>query len=121
MVGSALFALGSFPLFGQTVDPRVVGATFVAGSLFFTGAAIGQLRASGAVAFAKFANRMAPALIDGSVGLVLVLKGQLFRALRFTYEGGRIARVEVVSDRARLDALDIAAIESYPDGNSSSP
>jgi hypothetical protein len=44
IIGSALFALGSFPLFGQTVDPRVVGATFVAGSVFFTGAAVGQLR-----------------------------------------------------------------------------
>jgi hypothetical protein len=44
MAGSLLFALGSFPPFGQTVDPRAVGATFVAGSVFFTGAAIGQLR-----------------------------------------------------------------------------
>jgi len=44
MVGSALFALGSFPPYGQLVDPRVVGATFVAGSVFFTCAAIGQLR-----------------------------------------------------------------------------
>jgi hypothetical protein len=44
MAGSFLFALGSFPLFGQTVDPRVVGATFVTGSVFFTAAAAGQLR-----------------------------------------------------------------------------
>jgi hypothetical protein len=44
MAGSALFALGSFPLFGQTVDPQVVGATFVVGSVFFTLAAVGQLR-----------------------------------------------------------------------------
>jgi hypothetical protein len=43
MVGSLLFALGSFPLYGQTVDPRAVGLTFVAGSVFFTSAAVGQL------------------------------------------------------------------------------
>jgi RNA polymerase sigma-70 factor (ECF subfamily) len=67
--------------------------------------------ASGAVAFAPFANRMAAALIDGSIGLVMVPKGRLSRALRFTFEGGRIARAEVISDRARLDALDISAIE----------
>jgi len=54
---------------------------------------------------------MAPALIDGSVGLVMAPKGRLFRVLRFTYEGGRIASAEVISDRARLDALDIAAID----------
>jgi RNA polymerase sigma-70 factor (ECF subfamily) len=70
---------------------------------------------SGATVFAQFANRMALALIDGSVGLVIVVKGRLFRALRFTFEGGRIALAEIVTDRARLDALDIAAIESPTD------
>jgi hypothetical protein len=43
MTGSALFALGSFPLYGQTVDPGVVATTFVVGSLLFTAAAAGQL------------------------------------------------------------------------------
>ncbi len=66
--------------------------------------------ASGAVSFAPFANRMAPALVDGAVGLLMVLKGRLFRALRFTFTDGRIAGVEVIAQRARLDALDITAI-----------
>lgn len=39
MVGSALFALGSFPPYSQMVDPPAVGITFVVGSLFFTAAA----------------------------------------------------------------------------------
>jgi RNA polymerase sigma factor (sigma-70 family) len=64
--------------------------------------------AQGAVAFAKLADHMAPALIDGSVGLLLAPKGRLARALRLTFAGGRIARVDVIVDRARLDALDIA-------------
>jgi hypothetical protein len=38
-------------------------------------------------------------------------KGRLLRALRFTFKDGRIARAEVIADRARLDALDIAAIK----------
>lgn len=38
MVGSALFAVGSFPAYSQLVDGRVVGITFVIGSLFFTAA-----------------------------------------------------------------------------------
>ena len=67
--------------------------------------------ASGAVAFARVASHMAPALIDGSVGLVMAPKGRLARVLRFTYDGGRIARAEVISDRAELAALDIAAID----------
>jgi hypothetical protein len=38
MVGSLLFALGSFPLYWGLVDARVVGLTFFVGSLFFTAA-----------------------------------------------------------------------------------
>lgn len=36
MVGSFLFALGSFPPYSQLVDGRAVGITFVVGSIFFT-------------------------------------------------------------------------------------
>ena len=39
IVGSSLFAIGSFPPYSQLVDGRVVGITFVIGSLFFTTAA----------------------------------------------------------------------------------
>jgi RNA polymerase sigma-70 factor (ECF subfamily) len=67
--------------------------------------------ASGAVAFRQLAVHIAPALIDGSVGLVMAPKGRLLRVLRFTFESGRIARAEVIADRARLDALDIAPIQ----------
>jgi hypothetical protein len=43
MVGSFLFALGSFPPYGQVIDARLVGVTFVVGALFFTSAAYSQL------------------------------------------------------------------------------
>jgi hypothetical protein len=36
IVGSFLFALGSFPPYSQLLDGRIVGITFVIGSLFFT-------------------------------------------------------------------------------------
>lgn len=42
MVGSFLFALGSFPPYAQLVDPGTVGITFVVGSLFFTAAGYSQ-------------------------------------------------------------------------------
>ena len=38
MVGSLLFAIGSFPAYAQLVDPGTVAITFVVGSLFFTSA-----------------------------------------------------------------------------------
>ena len=43
MVGSACFALGSFPPYSQNIDPGTVGVTFVVGSIFFTSAALEQL------------------------------------------------------------------------------
>ncbi len=66
---------------------------------------------AGAAAFARFADLFTLALIDGSVGLVLAPKGRLVRALRFTFEGSLIARADIITDRARLDALDIAAVD----------
>lgn len=68
----------------------------------------------GAAAFARFADLFAVVLVDGSVGLVMAPKGRPVRALRFTFEGGLIARAEIIAERARLDALDIAAIEGAP-------
>ena len=68
--------------------------------------------ASGAVAFGRFAKHMAPALIGGAVGLVLAPRGRLSRVLRFTFADGRIAIAEAISDPARLDALDIAALDT---------
>lgn len=42
MVGSACFALGSFPPYAAWMDPRAVGVTFVVGSIFFTTAGYHQ-------------------------------------------------------------------------------
>lgn len=64
--------------------------------------------ASGAVMFGQLAQHMAPALIDGSIGLVMAPKGHLFRVLKFTFADGHIATAEVISNRAALAALDIA-------------
>ena len=36
VVGSALFAIGAFPLYADHVDPRVVGVTYFVGSIAFT-------------------------------------------------------------------------------------
>lgn len=41
LVGSLLFALGSFPPYSQFVDGRAVGITFLVGSLFFTAGGYG--------------------------------------------------------------------------------
>jgi hypothetical protein len=40
MIGSAVFAVASFPLYAQNVDPGIVGTTFVIGSFIFTAASL---------------------------------------------------------------------------------
>ncbi|HSK25840.1 MAG TPA: hypothetical protein VK894_02905 [Jiangellales bacterium] len=67
IVGSACFALGSFPLYFSQVSGPVVAVTFFVGSLFFTGAA--SLQYSQAVG----TGRRLPSDLDGwAAGIQLV-------------------------------------------------
>jgi RNA polymerase sigma factor (sigma-70 family) len=50
------------------------------------------------------------AIVDGAVGLVVAPLGRLRLALRFTFERGKIARIDVTGDPARLDALRVAVL-----------
>lgn len=70
----------------------------------------------GATAFARFADMFRTMLVDGAVGLVMAPKGRAVRALRFTFEDGKIARAEIIADRAKLDALELADLTSAPAG-----
>jgi hypothetical protein len=51
------------------------------------------------------------ALVDGAVGLVMAQAGRLFSVMRFTFEGGSIARVEIVTKPARLEKLEVQVLE----------
>lgn len=51
-----------------------------------------------------------PALIDGSVGFIFAPRGQLARAVTFTFANEKVARIEAVGDPARLRELDIAVL-----------
>jgi RNA polymerase sigma-70 factor (ECF subfamily) len=95
------------------LDPEIVVRADVAGKLSEMRGAETAARSwvSGAAMFAQFEKHMTLALVDGTVGLVIAPKGRLFRVMRFSFDGGRIASAEVITDRARLDALDIAPIE----------
>jgi RNA polymerase sigma-70 factor (ECF subfamily) len=67
--------------------------------------------ARGAITAARGARAARPALIDGSVGLIVAPRGHLFRALRFTLAHGKIAQVEVIGDPERLRQLNLAVLE----------
>jgi RNA polymerase sigma-70 factor (ECF subfamily) len=62
------------------------------------------------VALSRGLRFVQPALINGSVGLILAPGGRLSRVLTFTFADGKVARVEVIGDPASLRALDIAVL-----------
>jgi RNA polymerase sigma factor (sigma-70 family) len=71
----------------------------------------------GAEAWAKQAIRAArgarlarPAMVEGSVGLVVAPRGRLFRVLRFTFANGRITAMEVIGDPERLRAIEVGVL-----------
>jgi len=51
-----------------------------------------------------------PALINGSVGLVVAPGGRLVRALTFTFAGERVTRIDAIGDPDALRALDIVVL-----------
>jgi RNA polymerase sigma-70 factor (ECF subfamily) len=52
-----------------------------------------------------------PALVDGSVGVLIAPRGHLSRALRFTFVDGKIREIEVIGEAARLRQLELAVID----------
>jgi RNA polymerase sigma-70 factor (ECF subfamily) len=70
--------------------------------------------ADGAMASAGPARDTEPALIDGTVGLVMVIDGQLTRALAFTYTSDLITGIDVIADPARLQQLAIGVLDPTP-------
>jgi RNA polymerase sigma-70 factor (ECF subfamily) len=62
------------------------------------------------VALSRGLRFVQPALINGSVGLILAPGGKLSRVLTFTFTNAKITRLEVIGDPARLRELDIAML-----------
>jgi RNA polymerase sigma-70 factor (ECF subfamily) len=62
------------------------------------------------VALSRGLRFVQPALIDGSVGLILAPGGKLSRALTFTVTNAMVTQVEVIGDPARLRSLAIAVL-----------
>ena len=69
--------------------------------------------ARGALAYSQALQTrlVQPALVDGRVGLVLANKGRLFRVLRFTFEQGKIAQVEIVAEPTNLEKVEVQLLE----------
>jgi RNA polymerase sigma factor (sigma-70 family) len=67
--------------------------------------------AKGAVAYGHLAQLTRPALVDGTIGVVVAPQGRLVRALRFTIANGKITELEVIGNPARLGELDVSIVD----------
>lgn len=103
---------GDFEGLLAVLDPEVVvraDATISRGTpTEVRGAAVWARQA---VAFGHLARLARPALVDGTVGLVMAPRGRLFRALRMTIANGKITEIEVIGDPARLSELELSIVD----------
>ena len=66
--------------------------------------------AQGAVAFSQIVRFAQPAMVDGSVGIVVAPQGKLSGVLRFTIANGKIVQADIIAEPTRLRELDLAVL-----------
>ena len=60
-----------------------------------------------ALGFARLARFARPALVNGAAGFVVAVRGRPLAVSGFTVVGGRIARIDLLADRARQRRMDL--------------
>jgi RNA polymerase sigma factor (sigma-70 family) len=100
---------GDFEALVAVLDPDVLlrddSAGLPGGAAVMRGA-----RAVGAHAlgFSRSAQFVEPALVSGAMGLAIVPQGRLMGALGFTFSGGKITEIDMISEPGRLRDVDLA-------------
>jgi RNA polymerase sigma factor (sigma-70 family) len=114
VVGAFLAAArdGDFEGLLAVLDPDVVfridGGPRPGASREIRGAANVVRRARRYTHLARFAR---PALVNGAAGVVVAPGGRPFAVIGITVAGGRIVEIDLLSDPARLDELDLAVLD----------
>ena len=104
---------GDFEALVAVLDPDVVlradlGPLPTGGSREVRGAAA---VAGQALTYSRIGLVVRPALVNGVVGAVSTLDGELFSVGAFTVRGGRIAEIDILADPARLSRLDLTVLD----------
>ena len=94
---------------------RIDGAARIAGGAADAADTPRELRGASTwakqlIAMSRGLRFVQPALINGSVGLILATGGKLSRVLTFTFANAKVARLEIIGDPTRLCELDIAVL-----------
>jgi len=101
---------GDFDALVAVLDPEVLlrddSAGLPGGAATMRGAhAVGAY----ALRFSRGARFVRPALVDGTPGLAIRPRRRLIGALGFTFDGDTITAIDMISDRARLRHVGLAA------------
>ncbi|PWI16384.1 RNA polymerase subunit sigma-70 [Streptomyces sp. Act143] len=92
---------GDFEALVGVLDPDVVARSEA-------GVTTGALAvAKGATSFASVARIARPALVDGRIGIAVVVDGRVERTLAFTFVRERIAVIDIVTEPARVAESDV--------------
>jgi RNA polymerase sigma-70 factor (ECF subfamily) len=67
--------------------------------------------ARGARAASERSSDSGVALVNGTPGIVMAPRGRLILVLAFSIGDGKISRIDVIADPARLEALDLAVLD----------
>jgi RNA polymerase sigma factor (sigma-70 family) len=70
-----------------------------------------QAVATNARAFSANSRFAEPALLDGTVGIVVAPKGKLALVLRFSVAGDKITEIDIDADPARLSRINLAVLD----------
>ncbi|MGW8889128.1 sigma-70 family RNA polymerase sigma factor [Streptomyces sp. NPDC055749] len=99
---------GDFEALVAVLDPDVVARSDAGAGVPVRGAAA---VARQAMMFAPFARSSQLALVDGELGVVSIREGQQFSVMGFTFVDGRIAALDVITDRDHLRDLDLVLLK----------
>jgi RNA polymerase sigma factor (sigma-70 family) len=102
---------GDFNALLTVLDPDVV---FRADQIAATAGASSEIRGAEAVArqFSGRARGAQPALVNGSVGIVVILREKLFLVLNLTITDNRIVEINAIADTAHLHQLDPVVLDT---------
>ena len=97
---------GDFDALVALLDPDVV-LRVDRGGRTLTEVVGARTVADRALGFARLARFARPALVNGAAGFVVAVRGRPLAVSGFTVVGGRIARIDLLADRARLRRMDL--------------
>jgi RNA polymerase sigma-70 factor (ECF subfamily) len=62
------------------------------------------------------AARLHPALVNGSAGMVVTLRGQPFAVMSFTIADGKITEIDTIADPERVRTIAAAVLAAGQEG-----